>query len=60
MLQRVKDNIFSIDGWIAAIVIDLIIVGLLSAWMFINVQVLGHDVTMSFPSETAIKERVRK
>lgn len=59
MLDTVKANLFTVSGLIVSIIHVMLVVGLLSCWMFINVQVLGHDVSMSFPSEESIAKATK-
>lgn len=54
-LEAVKANLFTLHAVLIAVIIDLIACGILSAWIFVNVQVLGNDVVLSGPSQTAMR-----
>lgn len=47
--------IFTIQNIIAWAVINMIVIGFLGAWIFVNVQFLGNDVEIS-----TVENQIRK
>lgn len=39
-------KLFTLEGVIVTVIHDLIILGLLSGWIFFQVQVMGNDVNL--------------
>ncbi|NCX94458.1 MAG: hypothetical protein EBX40_07260 [Gammaproteobacteria bacterium] len=60
LINEVKQDLFTIKGLAVTLLTDLIIIGLLGSWIFINVEVLGNDVAMSLPTSEAVQSYRRK
>lgn len=60
MMQEIKQNLFTIHGILTSAIHLLIIVGGLSSWIFFRVQVMGQDVSMSFPTEQGMTQKLHK
>jgi hypothetical protein len=60
LINEVKQDLFTIKGLAVTLLTDLIIIGLLGCWIFINVEVLGNDVAMSLPTSEAVQSYKRK
>lgn len=51
MFQQIKENIFTVHGLITSIIHVLLVVGFVTCWITIQVEVLGNDPTSVFQSE---------
>lgn len=58
MLEQIKNNLFTIHGFLTSMLHIMLIVGILASWIFVRVEVMGDDVAMSFPSTTAMKGKL--
>jgi hypothetical protein len=59
-LNEIKKELFTIKGICITLLTNLVLVGLMSTWVFINVQVLGNDVALSVPSSEAMQNQLAK
>lgn len=55
LINEVKQDLFTIKGLAVTLLTDLIIIGLLGSWIFINVEVLGNEVALSLPNTEAVQ-----
>lgn len=55
LINEVKQDLFTIKGLAVTVLTDLIIIGLLGSWIFINVEVLGNEVALSLPNTEAVQ-----
>lgn len=60
LINEVKQDLFTIKGLAVTVLTDLIIIGLLGSWIFINVEVLGNEVALSLPNTEAVQSYRRK
>lgn len=60
LINEVKQDLFTIKGLAVTVLTDLIIIGLLGSWIFINVEVLGSEVALSLPSSESVQSYRRK
>jgi len=60
LVGEVKMILFTPASVAVALMYATMVCGVLSMWMFFNVQVMGNDVSFSMPSEQAIHERVKR
>lgn len=59
MFEHIKNNLFTLHGVLTSLLHVLIVVGMLSSWVFVRVEVLGDDVSLSLPTPAAIKGRLK-
>lgn len=60
LINEVKQDLFTIKGLAVTVLTDLIIIGLLGSWIFINVEVLGNEVALSLPNTEAVQSYSRR
>lgn len=60
LINEVKQDLFTIKGLAVTVLTDLIIIGLLGSWIFINVEVLGNEVAMSLPNTETVQSLRRR
>lgn len=60
LINEVKQDLFTIKGIAVTLLTDLIIIGLLGSWIFINVEVLGNEVALSLPNTESVQSYRRK
>jgi hypothetical protein len=60
LINEVKQDLFTIKGLAVTVLTDLIIVGLLGSWIFINVEVLGNEVALSLPNSESVQAYNRR
>lgn len=60
LINEVKQDLFTIKGVAVTLLTDLIIIGLLGSWIFINVEVLGNEVALSLPNTESVQSYRRK
>lgn len=60
LINEVKQDLFTIKGIAVTLITDMIIIGILGSWIFVNVQVLGNDVSVSVPSSQALSTLRRR
>jgi hypothetical protein len=46
MMDAIRSGLFTIHGVVVTIIHDLILLGLLAGWIFLQVQVMGNDVAI--------------
>lgn len=59
LVEQVKIILFTPASVFVALMYAAMAVGVVSCWIFVNVQILGSDVSMSLPSETAMRGKVK-
>lgn len=50
MFQQIKENIFTLHGLFTTIIHVLLVVGFVTCWITVQVEVLGNDPTAVFQS----------
>lgn len=60
LINEVKQDLFTLKGIAVTLLTDLIVIGMLGSWIFINVQVLGNDVAISLPSQESVQSYNRR
>lgn len=60
LINEVKQDLFTLKGIAVTLLTDLIVIGIMGSWIFINVQVLGNDVAISLPSSEAVQSYNRR
>jgi hypothetical protein len=44
LITQIQTNLFSLAGWISALLITLFLVGVFSLYVFVQVRVLNNDL----------------
>jgi len=53
MFQQIKENIFTLHGLITTIIHVFLVVGFITCWITLQVEVLGNDPTAVFQTQGA-------
>lgn len=60
MFQQIKDNIFTLHGLITTIIHVFLVVGFITCWITVQVEVLGNDPTAVFQSSPSSAVKGKK
>lgn len=55
LINDVKQDLFTLKGVCVTLLTNLVVLGALCTWIFVNVKVLGHDVSIGVPSADAMR-----
>lgn len=56
MFQQIKENIFTLHGLITTIIHVFLVVGFITCWITVQVQVFGNDPTALFQSQALVSK----
>lgn len=56
MFDSIKNNLFTLSGFITSLIHFMLVVGVLASWIFFNIQFMGNDVSLSLPGRQAMQE----